>query len=976
MRWILAGVLFFCLNVSFAQDSSLEQKLLTAEGSERLTILLSLTDRYKISKPKQGTKYAMEAIDLAYSLKQYPELAKGYYLLAIINRDSKKYRRAITDAEAGLIIANARNLPRQRIEGYKILETIYNLQGRRSKAGEYVGIYTAIQDSLDEIAMQNRLAQLQEDFAEEQAELAVIEEERAKVTAELQQEKVLSQQKGEEIVALQRTATELENERMKLQIQAQDLERQNLLNELKLSEEQARREKDRNQRNVFMALFIVSGLILLGIYLSFRMFRHKRQARQEMERRKKLEQVDRLKDQFIANTSHELRTPLHGMIGLAESLRDGTAGTVNPEMEKNLSMIVHSGNRLSALINDLLDFSKLKSNQLELEPRPIDLKVITDVVIQGISPLIEQKELNIINSIPSSLPAISADENRIQQILFNLIGNAIKFTEKGTVTIQASETDDGVQVDIIDTGIGISKNKLKTIFDVFIQGDGSTERAHSGTGLGLTITKQLVELHGGVISVESMEGEGSTFTFTLPKAGEEPEMILDSAAYPEPSLSKLLDLETIKETLNMDFTVPVVEEDEVTGYNILLVDDEPVNQQVLINHLKNEGCEITSAMNGEEALAALDKKKFDLVLLDLMMPRMSGYEVCKYIREKYLPSELPIIMVTAKNQVQDMVQGLRLGANDYLAKPFSKDEFLARVKTQINLHQISKATSKFVPYEFLKSIGREHITDVQLGDQTEKEVTVVFSDIRDYTTLSEAMTPEENFQFVNAYAGRMGPIIRVHNGFVNQYLGDAIMSIFLNSPEDALRASVEMLKVVQTYNVERTNKGRKPIRIGVGLHTGSLIMGIIGDQSRTDAATVSDTVNTASRMEGLTKYYGVNLLVSEYSLQRIPNPELFHFRYLGPVQVKGKKEPVGVYECIDGDPVKDFNKKIETLEDFNAAVDLFFRKDFDGAEKLFLQILAVHPEDQACKYYLQKAQNYSNAGIHDNWTGVEQMSTK
>ncbi|MGZ3940531.1 MAG: adenylate/guanylate cyclase domain-containing protein, partial [Flavisolibacter sp.] len=174
--------------------------------------------------------------------------------------------------------------------------------------------------------------------------------------------------------------------------------------------------------------------------------------------------------------------------------------------------------------------------------------------------------------------------------------------------------------------------------------------------------------------------------------------------------------------------------------------------------------------------------------------------------------------------------------------------------------KIHEATKKFVPNEFIRSLGKEAITDVRLGDQVEKIVTVLFTDIRDFTTISEKMTPEENFHFVSSFNARLGPIIRSHNGFINQYLGDSIMAIFPNSADDALSAAVRMQKEVHDFNLERKAAGFDPIKTGIGLHTGSLVMGITGDNHRMDAATISDTVNTASRLESLTKHYSADIL--------------------------------------------------------------------------------------------------------------------
>ena len=207
---------------------------------------------------------------------------------------------------------------------------------------------------------------------------------------------------------------------------------------------------------------------------------------------------------------------------------------------------------------------------------------------------------------------------------------------------------------------------------------------------------------------------------------------------------------------------------------------------------------------------------------------------------------------------------------------------------------------KFVPTEFLHSLGRERITEVMLGDQTEREVSVLFTDIRDYTALSEGMSPEDNFKFVMDFHGRMGPVIYQNHGFINQYLGDAIMAIFPNKPEDALQAAIEMHQALILYNEDRKALDFPPLRIGTGFHTGPLIMGIIGDHKRMDAATISDTVNTASRIESLTKYYSAPILFTEDSLGQMGEIETAYIRYLGKVVVKGKKNPIGIYEHLRG----------------------------------------------------------------------------
>lgn len=735
-----------------------------------------------------------------------------------------------------------------------------------------------------------------------------------------------------------------------------------------------------------LSLIFITGLLLALILLAAGIGLRTNQLKKEKETalqqqltgeqavNKRLRQVDQLKDQFLANTSHELRTPLNGIIGLSESLLERVD---KQEQQQDLNMIISSGKRLASLVNDILDFSRLRNQEIQLRLKPVDLRVLVDVVIRINQPLIRNKDLLLENTISPGLPSVLADEDRLQQILFNLIGNAIKFTESGRVWISAEEKEGQMVISVADTGIGIPENKQNTIFQAFEQADGSIQRQFAGTGLGLSISKRLCEQHGGQMWVESEVGQGATFFFTLPISSE-----------------KISALDTNSQLTHRTFKPHEVQREKQLGVTkkfddtinspfrgnepcILVVDDEPINQQVLKNHLSGLNIQLIQAMNGEEAIEAIEKNThFDLILLDVMMPRMSGYEVCSKIREKYLPSELPIIMITAKNQLQDIVQGLSLGANDYLPKPFQKEELLARIKTQLDLHQIFSVAGRFVPNEFLRVLNRERITEVTLGDFAEREVTVLFTDIRDYTTLSESMTPEENFKFVNAFHGRMGPIIQKHQGFVNQFLGDAIMAIFVGAPKNAVLAAIEMQHSLMTYNQERQADGRQAVKMGVGLHTGDLIMGVIGDRNRMDAATIADTVNTASRIEGLTKHYGASILLSEDSYRQLNQQHGFRFRRLGKVQVKGKKEPLGLYECYDGDLPELVELKTNTAAIFEKGLELYFEREFPQAAATFDTVLKMNPNDSPAQFFLNRSSGFILNGVPDDWSGVEIMTFK
>jgi len=333
--------------------------------------------------------------------------------------------------------------------------------------------------------------------------------------------------------------------------------------------------------------------------------------------------------------------------------------------------------------------------------------------------------------------------------------------------------------------------------------------------------------------------------------------------------------------------------------------------------------------------------------------------------EQYSAADLKLLVTLALQSSSAIESALLFEKNIREAK--EKEEAMRR---------IYEAAGKFVPFEFISSLGRDVITDVRLGDQVEKSVTVLFSDIRDYTSLSEQMTPDENFSFICSFNEKMGPVIRSHNGFINQYQGDAIMAIFPNSASDALAAAVEMQKTVEKFNKARMNLSRATIKMGIGLHTGPLIMGITGDNERMAPTTISDTVNTASRIESLTKYYKASIILTDATLQEIPHPENFHLRCLGKVQVKGKQAPVVIHECFSGNSEEEIAKKQKSLPAFNKGMSRYLDKSFSDAIESFNKVISSHPEDRTTEFFIEKATRYIKNGVPENWAGVEEMLNK
>ncbi|WP_286232830.1 response regulator [Thalassotalea sediminis] len=444
-------------------------------------------------------------------------------------------------------------------------------------------------------------------------------------------------------------------------------------------------------------------LILIVGTIGLILYRQNYQRLKEHAINVQLKRADRLKDEFLANTSHELRTPLNGIIGLAESLIDGASGQLPESANKNLAMVVASGKRLSNLVNDILDFSKLKNHTLKLNFSGVELHSLTDVVMTVSTPLIGDKNITLKNRVSSELPIVNADESRLEQILYNLIGNAIKFTEEGEVTIDAEQIGNKVKISVQDTGIGIAADKLQVIFNSFEQLKGNASRVQSGTGLGLAVTKQLVELHDGRIDVHSKLGKGSCFSVTLPIDNDQITDITNVAKSANlQKLNRLQHLDNEIEYISVDENELMLEQGkqlDYKNYHILVVDDDPINRQVLLNHLNLKGYRLSEAASGKQALTMIEnaaasnesgERPFDLILLDVMMPKMSGYEVCNHIREWYSLNELPVIFLTAKNQVIDLVESFAVGGNDYLTKPVSKHELLTRVENHLSLLDINR----------------------------------------------------------------------------------------------------------------------------------------------------------------------------------------------------------------------------------------------------------------------------------------------
>jgi hemerythrin len=289
-----------------------------------------------------------------------------------------------------------------------------------------------------------------------------------------------------------------------------------------------------------------------------------------------------------------------------------------------------------------------------------------------------------------------------------------------------------------------------------------------------------------------------------------------------------------------------------------------------------------------------------------------------------------------------------------------------------DVHGLIRAYDRFIPYQILDLLGRGSIVDIALGDQVEKRVTIMFSDIRDFTTLSESLTPKQNFNFLNSYLSQMEPLITVNNGIIDKYIGDAIMAIYPTSADEALAGAFQMSRQLGHYNEGRKRAGYKPIDIGIGLNTGLCMVGTIGGLSRMEGTVISDAVNLASRIESLTKHYHVRLLISEHTYNALSDVEGHCIRFIDRLAVKGKKQAQTVYEVFDEDAEPQRDLKRKTLPLFEEALVNYHYRDVAAARGLLLRCLEINPDDRPARVYLGKCDAFLENGIFAGTAELDQ----
>ena len=295
------------------------------------------------------------------------------------------------------------------------------------------------------------------------------------------------------------------------------------------------------------------------------------------------------------------------------------------------------------------------------------------------------------------------------------------------------------------------------------------------------------------------------------------------------------------------------------------------------------------------------------------------------------------------------------------------------IQSQEELSALLDSTWKFVPKEFLQLLNKERLSHIELGDTIEKNMSIMFVDIRAFTSISEKLSPKENFAFLNSYLERVSPIIRKNNGFIDKYIGDAVMALFSNKISNAVDSAIEIQQTIDIFNASRIKQKMKPVQIGIGIHTGAMMLGTIGEKERLETTVVSDAVNIASRIEELTKKFETSILISEQVIQNLENPMDYSFRFLGKVMVKGKKTSISVFEIYSGSERNLIEKKKLTQEYFEQGLIHFLKQDFLNARVSFSKVLAYFPEDKPSRIYYKEAAYFEKNGVPSGWSGVLQF---
>ncbi len=643
------------------------------------------------------------------------------------------------------------------------------------------------------------------------------------------------------------------------------------------------------------------------------------QARLYQKTRQQAEQLlalDKQKNTFFQNISHEFRTPLTLTIGPLESAVEQSTG-----LSLGQSVIaLRNSRRLLRLVNQLLDLQRLDAGQMQSTFYPCDFAQVVKSVAETFQAYCDRKHITLSSQI-QPCPSVYLDLEKFDKVLYNILSNAVKFTPAGgSIQITLNTFEQRCYLEIEDTGIGIRKEQLPHIFERFQQADGSTSRTHEGTGLGLALVKELVELHGGDVRVSSTYGTGTLFTVELPMGADH--LPTDRVSKDVRTLQQgraaveLADLHAQvampsdpEQTSNIEQTATFVTPDVAIvqaasvaqkDTTVLVVDDHPDLRSYVASVLKRRGYHIETADNGATGLDIATKIRPQLIITDLMMPQVSGIEMIQRIRLDPQLQGTPIILLTAKVDDDTRLEGVEQGADAYISKPFKDRELLAEVRNllalkanerrvaELNQYLTESVLKRFLPAPLVQKAAHG---DLQLNLQPEPRlVTVLFSDIVGFTQLSNALQAQRVAELLNEYFEVMTHAIFVNGGTVDKFMGDAVLALF-GAPEPlspkkqarrAIAAARHMYKSLDALNQKWSQQGIPTVKFRCGIHQGTAVVGMFGSAQRTDYTAIGPSVNIAARLQEAAD--SKSILVSATVADYLDEHEIFK---CSPLQLKG-----------------------------------------------------------------------------------------
>lgn len=605
------------------------------------------------------------------------------------------------------------------------------------------------------------------------------------------------------------------------------------------------------------------------------------QARLYQKTRQQAEQLlelDRQKTEFFQNISHEFRTPLTLTIGPLESAVSQRQGL---SYEQSV-IALRSSRRLLRLVNQLLDLQRLDAGRMQPSFRPCDLVDFVTQTVDSFRLYCERKGITLSIHL-ETCPAVYLDLEKFDKVLYNLLSNAMKFTPAGgSITVSMQPAGNHCVLKVIDTGIGIRPDQIPHLFERFRQAEGSANRSYEGSGLGLALVKELVELHGGQVAVDSTYGQGSTFTIWLQAgfAHLPPQQVIDVQAEIQPSRAaiELADVDMESQTAEAQDTAHTPEAQPVHALlphtdtsmpRILIVDDNPDLRSYVSGILREQGYQTWMARNGAEGYQMAQTLRPYLIVTDLMMPLVSGLDLIRMIREDEDLKGTPIVLLTAKVDEDTRIEGAERGADAYLSKPFNDRELLAEVRNllalkaneqrvaELNTYLTESVLKRFLPPSMVQRAAKgELLLDLRPEPRL---MTVLFSDIVGFTQLSNTLRSRKVAEVLNEYLALMTRAVFDNGGTVDKFMGDAILALF-GAPEEltpneqvrrAVAAARQMRRSLDQLNQRWQEQGIGQVQFRCGIHQGTAVVGMFGSDERSDYTAIGPSVNIASRIQQL-----------------------------------------------------------------------------------------------------------------------------